>query len=215
MDYMELKKVQCNALMQRPTTPENLSILGALYPEKFAFFLPTMELHVLPRKWCETESCVDNAGGASFEAAPSADDKSAGYELLNRWCGYIESFVAAVVKKGENVVFFAGRTLEDAVYLFYTRSFELSLVYATVKDFANIQDAYEAKIREAKAEQEVDIVHIVLAECPEFDKLQFAAKGEFKKKASYCYNSADFYVAKDFYSLLKKCKEGHENIVTD
>ena len=166
-----------------------------------------MELHLLLGKGSKLEFSVDDTQIAWLPIS-DAGDKTERVKRLNAWCCDIKSFMRDHVKPREHAVLFAGRTLKDAIYLFYDRTFETPLLASELSAYSSIKEALHAKVAKRKNCRKVNNVHVILTKCPELtDVLRIARDYTPEQSTTYDYDCGCFFIDEELTDMLYACEK--------
>lgn len=166
-----------------------------------------MELHLLLGKGSELEFSVDDTQIAWLPIS-DAGDKTERVKRLNAWCCDIKSFMRDYVKPREHAVLIAGRTLKDAIYLFYDRSFETPLLASELSVYGSMKEALYAKVAKSKNCRKVNNVHVILTKCPELTEVLRIARGYTPEQGTtYDYDCGCFFIDEELSDMLKACED--------
>lgn len=199
--------------MSRSLTKLGLIMLRAKNPGAFYQLMPTMRIHVLAGKVSEIEGAF-----VDFEVSglgdPSDANKMVGHQAHDEWVIRVAQAVRLIVKEHEQFVVIAFRSFENALYFFYSRSFEVDLAYSWLKESACRREKGNDQTGRGKQADYVKQIHLIAAECRELDELRRACKRDVEKYPGYADNGCELFTAEQFESLLNERGPIHEQECT-
>lgn len=194
---------------------KNLTILKNANPEKYHSLSAVMNLHVLLCGDSKLKGDVMDSFVADIPL-PGGENAVTSNEPLHVWIGRIKQCLRFGFKPGENIVLLAGLTLQDAIYMLYTRTLEPQIDAAVFSEFETIEDAITHQRRQAEKGEQVKQVHIILAECPQLRKLQAAVNSKSQEAPCYAYTDCEAFINDEIYTMLEQCdKLIHADTVTN
>lgn len=201
-------------LLKKEPNEENFCLLKLARPDLFYRLPSNIILHVLQRKNGKLERSESNATTCGVPLASSANETDV-FESLDEWVFRIEEATLPFVERKENIVLITAGTLENAIYYFYSRTFEFHLNAKLFGHFKTIGEALNSYESGKKEGESVYDVHVFLASCMEFDKLLRAAESQTKKYPCHEAICGKAFIDEEVTDVLKICKKRHAGIVTD
>lgn len=189
--------------MNKPLTRTDVIMLRKEDPGLFYRLMPAMRIHVLPGKVSKIEgSFVDfEVSGLSD---PGAANKMVGHQAHDEWVIRVAQAVRLIVKEHEQFVVIAFRSLEDALYFFYCRSFEVDLADSWLKESACRREKGNDQTGCGKQADHVDQIHLIVVECRELDELRRVCNRDVEKYPGYADCGCELFTAEQFKSLLNE-----------
>lgn len=188
-------------------TAANLEQLRLEHTELFYQLDPTVEhLHLLLGKGREYKDSCDNAQPANMPLA-DAPDKTERLELLNAWVADLQS-IADSIQPGEHLVLITGRSIEDAVYLYAAGEHHAPLLASLLSEYRNILEALNAQDASSHSSNQIQHVHVLLTECPEYSELlRVASRCITHQGIGYQQHCGTFFIDDELTQMLQACKK--------
>ena len=190
--------------MNRPLTRTDLMMLREENPETFYQLMPAMRIHVLPGKVSKVERASVSYEIVTKEGIPCPADDAVGTQVFNKWIIDVKMRIGSFVKSHEKFIVIAFRSFEDALYFFYCRSFEVELAQMGVEVSAPHCEGGNNETGSTKQIDQVQHVHVFLAECRELDELRRACSRDVEKYPGYADDGCELFTAEQFESLLNE-----------
>lgn len=176
----------------------------------------SMRVHVLTDGVGEVVGeFVDAAGVSGCDVGSRADDAYASQEF-HRWCHVVQRRVGKVVKLEDDFVFVAARCFKDALYYFYHRAIEGPLLAAVRKTGVEVADGADNQGGECNYGDEVYVMDVLVAVCPQFRELRRRCKREVQPYVGYADCGCEFFTREELMQVFEDVlDEGHDGSIGD
>lgn len=169
-----------------------------------------MFVQVLPGFKCEVEGeSVGAVEGAEvielgLRHVRGGADESQAIKALHGWLHVVEEGIRPIVKDGKDYILLAVRSLEAALYFFFLRAIEKHVLEAARKAGVEVVEPMDDEGGESHGRDEVYVVHVIVAICPQLGELRRVAGREMQQCACYADDGCEVFARDEFDAMLEK-----------